>query len=78
MTLIETYKQMSKMSTQAMKAAGMPKMGKGGIMRDMPMNQRHMQQMVQRMSGALPPHMMKHLGGAAGLQHFMKAAGEMK
>eukprot|EP00879_Flechtneria_rotunda_P006329 GHRR01006652.1.p1 GENE.GHRR01006652.1~~GHRR01006652.1.p1 ORF type:complete len:520 (+),score=205.24 GHRR01006652.1:452-2011(+) len=78
MQLIDAYKHYSKYATQALKAANLPKMGKGSKMTDMPMNARHMQQTLQRMSGALPPQLIKQMGGIGGLQQLMKSMENMK
>jgi hypothetical protein len=61
---------------QALKAANIPKnlKGKG----DMPMNPRHMQQTMQRMAGALPPQLLKQMGGASGLTQLMKSMEQMQ
>jgi signal recognition particle subunit SRP54 len=62
---------------QALKAAGLPKnLGKGKA--DMQLNPRHMQQTLQRMSGALPPQLIKQMGGINGLQQLMKSMEGMK
>lgn len=74
--LVEAYKHYSKYATQALKAANLPKMGKG-MKGDMPMNPRHMQQTLQRMSGALPPQLIKQMGGIGGLQQLMKSMENM-
>ncbi|WIA37924.1 hypothetical protein OEZ86_001301 [Tetradesmus obliquus] len=71
--LVEAYRHYSKYATQALKAANLPKMGKGGKMPDMPMNPRHMQQTLQRMGNALPPQLIKQMGGIGGLQQLMKS-----
>jgi signal recognition particle subunit SRP54 len=73
--LIEAYKHYSKYATQALKAANVSKMVKAG--KDMPMNARNMQQTIQRMSGALPPQLLKTLGGPGGLQQLMKSMESM-
>jgi signal recognition particle subunit SRP54 len=76
--LVEAYKNYAKYATQALKAAGLPKLGKGGAMRgDIGLNPRHMQQTLQRMGGALPPQMIQQLGGMGGLQQLMKAMESM-
>ncbi|KIY99827.1 hypothetical protein MNEG_8137, partial [Monoraphidium neglectum] len=60
----------------ALKAANIPKnlKGKG----DIPMNPRHMQQTMQRMAGALPPQLLKQMGGASGLAQLMKSMEQMQ
>eukprot|EP00197_Chlamydomonas_leiostraca_P013012 CAMPEP_0202865184 /NCGR_PEP_ID=MMETSP1391-20130828/5319_1 /ASSEMBLY_ACC=CAM_ASM_000867 /TAXON_ID=1034604 /ORGANISM="Chlamydomonas leiostraca, Strain SAG 11-49" /LENGTH=499 /DNA_ID=CAMNT_0049544989 /DNA_START=206 /DNA_END=1702 /DNA_ORIENTATION=+ len=69
--LIEAYKHYAKYATQALKAANLPKNLKN-MKGDMPMNPRHMQQTLQKMSGALPPQLMQQLGGMSGLSSLMK------
>ncbi|KAI8464732.1 MAG: subunit of the signal recognition particle [Monoraphidium minutum] len=74
--LLEAYKHYAKYATQALKAANIPKnlKGKG----DIPMNPRHMQQTMQRMAGALPPQLLKQMGGASGLTQLMKSMEQMQ
>ena len=71
--LLEAYKHYSKYATQALKAAipkGAMKAGmKGG---DIPMNPRQMQAVIQKMSGALPPGILKNMGGPNGIAALMK------
>lgn len=75
MHLVEAYKNYSKYASQALKAVNLPKLGKGG--KDMPISGRHMQQTLQRMSGALPPAIIKQMGGMGGLQQLMKSMESM-
>ncbi len=71
--LLEAYKHYSKYATSALKAANLPKnLGKGGKIKDGPMNQRQMQQTMANMSRALPPQLLQQLGGAGGLAQLMK------
>jgi signal recognition particle subunit SRP54 len=58
---------------QALKAVsgGMPKNAKN-MKGDMNMNPRQMQQTMANMQRALPPQMLKQMGGMAGLQAMMK------
>jgi signal recognition particle subunit SRP54 len=75
--LVEAYRHYSKYATQAIKAANLPKVGKGGKIPDMPINPRHMQQTLQRMGNALPPQLIKQMGGIGGLQQLMKSMESM-
>jgi signal recognition particle subunit SRP54 len=71
--LLEAYKHYAKYATQALKAANIPKnlgKGKGG---DAQLSGRHMQQTMQRMAGALPPQLLKQMGGPSGLAQLMKS-----
>lgn len=69
--LLEAYKHYSKYATQALKAARLPK-DISKLKGDIPMNPRQMQQSLQSMSRALPPNLLKQLGGVGGLQSLMK------
>ena len=62
--LMEEYKRMSKMMGK-MKGMKMPK--KGGYGQSQAMNQN-----LSQMAGAIPPHMLKQMGGMSGLQNMMK------
>ena len=62
--LVEEYKRMSKMMGK-MKGMKMPKKGGYGHSQAMAQN-------MQQMAGAIPPHMLKQMGGMAGLQNMMK------
>jgi hypothetical protein len=42
------------------------------------MNPRHMQQTMQRMAGALPPQLLKQMGGPSGLAQLMKSMEQMQ
>lgn len=75
--LIEAFKHYSKYATQALKAANLPKNLKN-MKGDMPMNPRQMQQSIANMSRALPPQLLKQLGGVGGLQSIMKSMEGMK
>lgn len=75
--LLEAYRHYSKYATQALKAV-VPKGAPKGKAADMPMNPRHMQQTMQRMAGALPPALLKQMGGAQGLGQLMKAMEQMQ
>lgn len=77
MMLLEAYKHYSKYATQALKAANLPKNMKN-FKGDMPMNPRQMQQTMQNMSRALPPQLLKQMGGIGGLQTLMKSMEGMK
>lgn len=57
---------------QALKAANLPKSMKSMKGGDMQMNPRQMQQSLANMSRALPPQLLKQIGGAQGLQSLMK------
>ena len=61
--LITQYKMMAKMVGK-MKQMKLPKKG--------PVNARAMNQSVQQMSQAIPPHLLKSIGGMGGLQTLMK------
>lgn len=56
----QAYKHYSKYATQALKAANLPKNMKN-MKGDIPMNPRHMQQSLQKMSAALPPQLLKQV-----------------
>ena len=56
---------------QALKAANLPKNMKN-MKGDIQMNPRQMQQTMQNMSRALPPQLLKQMGGMSGLQSLMK------
>ena len=62
--LIQQYKTMAKMVGK-MKNLKMPRKG--------PVNQRALNQSVQQMSQAIPPHLLKSIGGMNGLQAMMKS-----
>jgi signal recognition particle subunit SRP54 len=68
---LQAYKHYSKYATQALKAANLPKNLKS-LKGDIPMNPRHMQQTMQKMGAALPPQLLKQIGGMGGLQSLMK------
>jgi signal recognition particle subunit SRP54 len=85
MNLVEAYKHYGKYATQALKATGMSKaalasQGRSGGrgLGDAAFNPRHMQQTLQRMQGALPPALLKQMGGVQGLQALMKGMEQMK
>jgi len=73
--LLEAYKHYAKYATQALKAANIPKNLKGKA--DVPLNPRHMQQTMQRMAGALPPQLLRQMGGPSGLAQLMKSMEQM-
>ncbi|GBF94810.1 signal recognition particle 54 kDa [Raphidocelis subcapitata] len=75
--LLEAYKHYAKYATQALKAANIPKNLKGGKGGDAPLNARHMQQTMQRMAGALPPQLLRQMGGPSGLAQLMKSMEQM-
>ena len=64
--MLEEYKRLAKMFSTALKGMKLPKNMKGD------MNPRNMQQNLAQMSRMLPPHMLKMMGGAGGLQNLMK------
>ncbi|KAL6760898.1 subunit of the signal recognition particle [Haematococcus lacustris] len=69
--LVEAYKHYSKYATQALKAANLPKNMKN-MKGDVQFNARQSQQMMQKMGAALPPQLLKQLGGMGGLSSLMK------
>ena len=69
--LVQAHKHYSKYATSALKAAGMPKNMKN-MKGDIPMNTRNMAQTMQKMSAALPPALLKQIGGVNGLRDLMK------
>jgi len=72
LNLIEAYKHYTKYATQALKAAHLPKNLKN-MKGDVPMNPRHMQESIKKMGQALPPQILKQLGGPSGLENLMKS-----
>mmetsp|Transcript_3182 Transcript_3182/g.5456 ORF Transcript_3182/g.5456 Transcript_3182/m.5456 type:complete len:506 (+) Transcript_3182:110-1627(+) len=71
LNLLEAHKHYAKYATQALKAANLPKNLKS-LKGDVPMNTRNMAQTMQKMSAALPPALLKQIGGVNGLQQLMK------
>uniref|UniRef100_A0A7R9YRS2 Signal recognition particle 54 kDa protein n=1 Tax=Chlamydomonas euryale TaxID=1486919 RepID=A0A7R9YRS2_9CHLO len=69
--LLEAYKNYAKYASQALKAANIPKNMKN-MKGGMDMNPRQMQQTMANMTRALPPNLLKQMGGAGGLQSLMK------
>lgn len=62
--LLEEYKRLSKMMGK-MKGLKVPK--KGGYGQQQAINQN-----LQQMAGAIPPQMLKQIGGMGGLQNMLK------
>jgi hypothetical protein len=58
--------------SQAIKAANLPKNMKN-MKSDAPLNPRQLQQQIQNMGRALPPQLLKQMGGMGGLGSLMKA-----
>ena len=67
-TLLEEHKRLAKMmgKMKGMKLPGGPG-GRGGRL-----NPRDMQQQMQQMSSALPPDMLRMMGGQQGVMNMMK------
>lgn len=73
---IQAYKHYSKYATQALKA--LPSKALKNPKADMPIGRHNLQQMTQKMGAALPPQVLQQLGGAGGLQQFLKNMGSGK
>jgi signal recognition particle subunit SRP54 len=65
-TLLEEHKRLAKMMGK-MKGMKMPTGGRGGRV-----NPQQMAQQMQQMAGALPPDMLRMMGGQQGLMNMMK------